>query len=105
MTFPAAPGLRRIDQEPCPSVHCCSPGLFGSPEGVLFSPKARYGFYPFLRLAKTLPILMRVSATTPNPTQRSIPSSPRYRLRFSPCRRLSTLIRPSQPVLHFCPLR
>jgi hypothetical protein len=34
-----------------------------------------------------------------------MPSCPRYRLRLSPCRRLSTLIRPSQPVLHVCPLR
>jgi len=28
-----------------------------------------------------------------------------YRLRFSPCRRLTTLMRPSAPVRHFCPLR
>src|ERR1700724_421626 len=51
------------------------------------------------------PMLMRLSAITPNPTQRFIPASPLYRLRLSPCRRLITLIRPSHPVLHFWPLR
>src|SRR5262249_13032871 len=52
------------------------PGLFPSPEGSFF-PAGGVRLYPFLRLAKTLPILMSVSATTPNPTHRSIPSSPR----------------------------
>src|ERR1700724_4225089 len=51
------------------------------------------------------PMLMRLSAITPNPTQRFIPASPLYRLRLSPCRRLITLIRPSEPVRHFWPLR
>jgi hypothetical protein len=39
----------------------------------------------------------------PNPVLH--PSSPLYRLRVRPCRRLLTLMRPSQPVRHFCPLR
>src|SRR5262244_4338451 len=104
MTFRAAPGLGQIGQGPCPSVHWCCPGFFRRPREVLFPPGA-VRLYPLLRLAKTLPILMSVSATTPNPTHRSIPASPRYRLRFSPCLRLSTLIRPSHAVLHFCPLR
>jgi hypothetical protein len=34
-----------------------------------------------------------------------MPAPPLYRLRFSPCRRVTTLIRPSEPVRHFCPLR
>src|SRR5262249_24247918 len=59
------------------------PGLFPSPEGSFF-PAGGVRLYPFLRLAKTLPILMSVSATTPNPTHRSIPSSPRYRLPLRP---------------------
>src|SRR5215510_2385322 len=50
-------------------------------------------------------MLTRLSAITPRPTQRFIPASPLYRLRFSPCRRLTTLMRPSEPVRHFCPLR
>src|SRR5258708_35922079 len=50
-------------------------------------------------------MLMRLSAITPNPTQRFIPASPLYRQRLSPCRRLVTLIRPSHPVRHFWPLR
>jgi hypothetical protein len=32
-----------------------------------------------------------LSAITPRPTQRLIPASPLYRLRPSPCRRLTTL--------------
>src|SRR5215831_4178820 len=72
MTFRAAPGLGQIDQGPCPSVHWCCPGFFRSPREV-FSPAGGVRLYPFLRLAKTLPILMSVSATTPNPTHRSIP--------------------------------
>src|SRR5262249_7779809 len=80
------------------------PGLFPSPEGSFF-PAGGVRLYPFLRLAKTLPILMSVSATTPNPTHRSIPSSPPSRPRLSPSPRFSPLIRPSPPVLHFCPLR
>src|SRR5207244_4945757 len=55
-----------------------APGFFPSPEGSSFPPGA-VRLYPFLRLAKTLPTLMSVSATTPNPTHRSIPSSPRDR--------------------------
>ena len=50
-------------------------------------------------------MLTRLSAMTPRPTQRLIPVSPLYRLRSSPCRRLTTLMRPSQPVRHFWPLR
>jgi hypothetical protein len=50
-------------------------------------------------------MLMRLSAMTPSPTQRFIPSSPSYRLRVRPCRRLMTLMRPSHPVRHFWPLR
>src|SRR6201981_2040426 len=50
-------------------------------------------------------MLMRLSAITPSPTQRFIPSSPLYRLRLRPCRRLITLMRPSHPVRHFWPLR
>src|SRR4029077_7506243 len=45
-------------------------------------------------------MLTRLSAITPRPTQRLIPVSPLYRLRPSPCRRLTTLMRPSQPVRH-----
>ena len=41
----------------------------------------------------------------PAGTQRFIPSSPWYRLRSRPCRRLTTLMRPSHPVRHFWPLR
>src|ERR1035438_569431 len=40
---------------------------------------------------------------TPNPTQRFMPASSLYRDRLSPCRLLSRLILPSQPVRHFCP--
>jgi len=43
-------------------------------------------------------MLTRLSAITPNPTQRSIPASPLYLQRSSPCRRLTTLMRPSHPV-------
>ena len=50
-------------------------------------------------------MLTRLSAITPRPTQRLIPVSPLYRLRLSPCRRLTTLMRFSQPVRHFWPLR
>src|SRR5215468_10461828 len=50
-------------------------------------------------------MLTRLSAMTPRPTQRFMPASPLYRLRSSPCRRLTTLMRPSHPVRHFCPLR
>jgi hypothetical protein len=50
-------------------------------------------------------MLTRLSAITPRPTQRFIPGSPLYRLRLSPCRRLTTLMRPSEPVRHFWPLR
>src|SRR6476659_1424314 len=57
------------------------------------------------RLAMALPILMRLSEMTPRPTQRFMPLSPLYRQRLSPCRRLTTLMRPSHPVRHFWPLR
>jgi hypothetical protein len=50
-------------------------------------------------------MLIRLSAMTPRPTQRCIPSNPLYRHRRRPCRRLATLIRPSHPVCHFWPLR
>jgi hypothetical protein len=52
------------------------PRAFSVARAKFFFPRRRT-LYPFLRLAKTLPILMSVSATTPNPTHRSIPSSPR----------------------------
>src|SRR5271155_429520 len=58
-----------------------------------------------LGLANEWPILTRLSAITPRPTQRFMPSSPRYRLRLRPCRRLITLMRPSHPVRHFWPFR
>ena len=51
------------------------------------------------------PMLMMLSAIMPSPTQRFIPASPLYRQRLRPCRRLETLMRPSQPVRHFWPLR
>src|ERR1700736_3318838 len=51
------------------------------------------------------PMLTRLSPITPSPTQRFIPVSPLYRQRLSPCRRLTTLMRPSHPVRHFWPLR
>src|SRR5215470_14596116 len=50
-------------------------------------------------------MLMILSAITPSPTQRVIPSSPLSRQRLRPCRRLATLMRPSHPVRHFWPLR
>src|SRR5437764_902781 len=68
---------------------------------------ARAGAYGagrfFLDLER--PMLMRLSAITPRPTQRFIPSLPLYRQRLRPCRRLVTLMRPSHPVRHFWPLR
>ena len=45
------------------------------------------------RSAKVFPISIGLSAMTPNPTHRFMPASPRYRQRFNPCRRLTTLIR------------
>ena len=45
---------------------------------------------------------MMLSAITPSPTLRFIPSSPLYRERFNPCRLFRTLMRPSHPVRHFC---
>src|SRR5215471_8049763 len=105
MMFPARPGPRGVALLPCSGLHFCCPELPypGGPCSLPAGGPPR--LYPLFRLAKTLPILISVSATTPSPTHRSLPSSPRYRLRLRPCRRLSTLIRPSQPVLHFCPLR
>ena len=50
-------------------------------------------------------MLTTLSAMTPRPTQRSIPVEPLYRQRSRPCRRLTTLMRPSHPVRHFWPLR
>ena len=67
----------RIDRGPLPECALVLPRAFSVARGKFLLPQAPYGVYPFLRLAKTLPILMSVSATTPNPTQRSIPSSPR----------------------------
>src|SRR5215469_15750763 len=107
MIFPVRPGPRGVARLPCSGLHFCCPELRypGCRCSLPAGGPPRPWLYPLFRLAKTLPILIRVSATTPSPTHRSMPSSPRYRLRLSPCRRLSTLIRPSQPVLHFCPLR
>ena len=51
------------------------------------------------------PMLRMLSAITPSPTQRLMPTLPRYRQRLRPCRRLVTLMRPSHPVRHFWPLR
>src|SRR6266566_7241359 len=48
-------------------------------------------------------MVMRLSQIVPRPTQILMPPSPLYRQRFNPWRRLSTLILPSHPVLHFCP--
>src|ERR1039457_1776109 len=48
------------------------------------------------------PMWMRLSAITPRPTHRFIPQSPLYLDLCSPWRRLRTLMRPSQPVRHFC---
>src|SRR5271168_1886506 len=50
-------------------------------------------------------MLTTLSAMTPRPTQRSIPTEPLYRQRSRPCRRLTTLMRPSHPVRHFWPSR
>jgi hypothetical protein len=50
-------------------------------------------------------MLTMLSAMTPSPTQRFIPASPLWWQRSSPCRRLTTLMRSSHPVRHFCPLR
>ena len=44
---------------------------------------------------------MMLSAITPRPTQRFIPAAPLNLDCRRPCRRLSTLMRPSQPVRHF----
>ena len=46
-----------------------------------------------------------IAPITPSPTQRRMPLSPLYRQRSSPWRRLTTLMRPSDPVRHFWPLR
>src|ERR1700693_3769727 len=51
------------------------------------------------------PMLMRLSAITPRPSQRFMPLSPLYRQRLRPCRRLAPLMRPAHPVRHFWPLR
>src|SRR5437762_8101941 len=104
MAFLASPGLCRVVQGPYSSGRGCCPGLLRSPEGTSVRPGCRTAL-------STPPACQNSSHVDecvgdhPSPTHRSIPSSPRYRLRFSPCHRLSTLIRPSQPVLHFCPLR
>jgi len=50
-------------------------------------------------------MLMRLSAIRPRPTQRFMPASPLQRQWLRPCRRLTTPMRPSQPVRHFCPFR
>ena len=56
-------------------------------------------------MAIARPMLTRLSEITPSPTHRCIPSSPLYRQRSRPFRRLTTLMRPSHPVRHFWPLR
>ena len=61
--------------------------------------------YGAARRLITRPMLTRLSEITPSPTQRCIPISVLYRQRLSPCRRLTTLMRPSHPVRHFWPLR
>jgi hypothetical protein len=58
-----------------------------------------------MRCRNTVAVLTRLLAMTPRPIHRLIPSAPRYRQRRSPCRRLITLIRPSQPTRHRWPRR
>ena len=61
--------------------------------------------YEVVRRLITRPMLTRLSEITPRLTQRSIPTLVLYLQRLSPCRRLTTLMRPSHPVRHFWPLR
>ena len=61
--------------------------------------------YEVVRRLITRPMLTKLSEITPRLTQRSIPTSVLYLQRLSPCRRLTTLMRPSHPVRHFWPLR
>ncbi len=61
--------------------------------------------YAAARAFKKFAVLIRLSAMTPSPTQRAVPSASRYRHRRRPCRRLSTLMRPSQPTRQRCPRR
>src|SRR5580704_19147459 len=64
-------------------------------------PRGLAGFYPVSTIA--LLIFIRLSEKTDRPTQHFIPSIPLYLLRFIPCLRFSTLMRPSQPTLHRWP--
>jgi len=53
--------------------------------------------------ASAFPTVTRLSPMTPNRTQRRMPALPLWRQRLGPWRRLTTLMRPSDPVRHFCP--
>jgi hypothetical protein len=53
-----------------------------------------------VRVVRTFPMLIRMSALTPSPTQRFIPCPIGDRAR--PCRRFRTLMRPPQPVRQRC---
>src|SRR5215471_13977494 len=77
------------------------PGRAAGLEGLVMN----VGPYGPARLRSPRPMLMRLSAMTPSPTQRCMPASPLYLQRLRPCRRLATLMRPSHPVRHFWPLR
>src|SRR5450631_1878847 len=69
------------------------------PAGGFTEPDGEGGrIYRVARFSIARPMLMRLSAMTPRPTQRFIPASPLYRQRLSPCRRFATLMRPSHPV-------
>ena len=56
------------------------PGFIGDAWGALFGPRSGRSEAPTAdhnRAARTFPMLISVSAITPNPTQRFIPSAPR----------------------------
>src|ERR1700746_3253128 len=59
----------------------------------------------FARMILKMRTVSAVSPITPSAIQRCIPTSVLYRQRSSPCRRLTTLMRPSHPVRHLWPLR
>src|SRR6266853_1169922 len=76
----------------------------GGPAGRIHGDRNAGGYgLNFLSMAR--PMLTILSPITPSPTQRRIPMTPLYRQRSRPWRRLTTLMRPSDPVRHFWPLR
>src|SRR5438445_7692423 len=83
----------------------CKAEPAGTARRGLFAEVERGRAYGLEFFSMARPMLMTLSAITPNPTQRRIPTSPLYRQRSSPWRRLTTLMRPSDPVRHFWPLR